>query len=428
MSPAIKPNYHQTPLDEVRERTRVDEEGHVYVRSASESGEEAYVGQFSAGDAEAALQYFTRKFDDLYNRALLLRARVATQADSAGALRSSQSTLSKELEKGTWVGDVVELRGILEEIGRGIDGIAAAEKKQSDEALAAKAAAREEIVRAAEDLAAVDPDAQHWKSAQERMNALFEQWKTEQRNPPRLPKSQEDPLWKRFREARSTFERHRKAFFVRRDKEAADIKRAKEELIAEAEKLQDSKDFGPTTKAYHRLMDRWKEQGRGPRKTEDAQWARFRAAQDVFFSTRDEANAKVEAEYAENLKEKEEILGKLRDLMPFTKPAAVRERYFALIEAWDAAGKVPRGDIKRMERAIGEVQDAFREAEGATRSPRESARNDRQSEMIDQLEETISQLEIELAQADSDGDAKRRREAEEALAARRSWLKMLTSS
>ncbi|TLP79392.1 DUF349 domain-containing protein [Nesterenkonia sphaerica] len=428
MSPAIKPNYHQSSLDEVRARTRVDEEGHVYVLPTSEGAEEAYVGQFSAGDAEAALQYFTRKFDDLYNRALLLRARVATQADSASALRSSRATLSKELEGGTWVGDVAGLRGILEEITEGIEGIAAAEKKQTDEALSAKVAVREEIVRAAEELAAADPDRQHWKSAQERMSELFEQWKTEQRTPPRLPKPVEDPLWKRFREARSTFERHRKGFFVRRDKEAADIKRAKEELIAEAEKLQHSTDFGPTTKAYHRLMDRWKEQGRGPRKTEDAQWARFRAAQDVFFSARDAANAKVDAEYAENLKKKEEILGKLRELMPFTKPEAVRERYFTLIEAWDAAGKVPRGDVKRMERAIGEVQEAFREAEGATRSPRESARNDRQSQMIDQLEETISQLETDVAQADSDGDDKLKREAEEALAARRSWLQMLTSS
>lgn len=428
MSPAIKPNYHQTPLDEVRERTRVDEEGHVYVKPAAEDGEEAYVGQFSAGDAEAALQYFTRKFDELYNRALLLRARVATQADSAGSLRSSQTTLSKELEAGTWVGDVDGLRGILKEIGQGIDAVSAEEKRQNQEVVTAKLAVREDIVRAAEELAAVDPDRQHWKSAQDRMNELFEQWKSEQRTPPRLSKSQEDPLWKRFREARSTFERHRKAFFVRRDKEAAEIKKAKEELIAEAEKLQHSTEFGPTTKAYHRLMDQWKELGRGPRKTEDSQWARFRAAQDVFFSARDQANAKIDAEYSANLATKEEVLAKLRELMPFTKPEAVRERYFALMAAWDAAGKVPRADIKRMERAIGEVQDAFREAEGATRSPREAARNDRQSEMIEQLEDTISQLERERDQAASDGDDKRKSEAEDALAARRSWLQMLTSS
>lgn len=428
MSPAIKPNYHQTSLDEVRDRTRVDEEGHVYVLPAETGGEERYVGQFSAGDAEAALQYFIRKFDDLYNRALLLRARVATQADSAGSLRSSHQSLTKELAAGTWVGDAEGLARILDEIAVSIDGVSAEEKKQHEEAVAAKIAEREKIVRAAEELAAVDAGSQHWKSAQEQMNALFEQWKSQQRTPPRLSKSQEDPLWKRFREARSTFERSRKAFFVRRDKEAAEIKKVKEELIAEAEKLQGSTEFGPTTKAYHRLMDRWKAAGRGARKTEDAQWARFRAAQDVFFKARDEANAKIDAEYAENLKKKEEILGKLRELMPFTKPQAVRDRYFKLLDEFESAGKVPRADIKRVERAINEVQDAFREAEGATRSPRESARNDRQSDMISQLEETIAELERERVEAESAGDAKRLSEAEDALAARRSWLKMLTSS
>ncbi|GFZ89032.1 DUF349 domain-containing protein [Nesterenkonia alkaliphila] len=429
MSPAaVKPNYHKTPLEEIRDRARVDEEGHVYALPAEEGGEEVYIGQYSAGDQDQALQYFVRKFDDLYNRVLLLAARVATQADSAAHLRSSREQLVKELEAGVWLGDVQGLRGLLTEVEKGIGAIAAEEDKQQQAAVEAKIAKREEIVAAAEALAAGDPENTHWKSAQEQLNELFEQWKVEQRTPPRLSKAQEDPLWKRFRDARSSFERSRKAFFVRRDKEATEIKRAKEELIAEAEKLSSSTDYGPTTKAYHRLMDQWKALGRGPRKAEDAQWKRFRAAQDVFFSARDAANAKIDAEYAENLKKKEEILGKLHDLMPFTKPAAVRDRYFKLLDEWDNAGKVPRGDVKRMEKAIGEVQDAFREAEGAARSPRESARNDRQSEMIAQLQDTIAGLEAELAEAQSSGNDKRIREAEEALAARWSWLQMLTSS
>lgn len=428
MSPAVKPTYHQTSLEEVRQRARVDDEGHVYALPAEAGGEESYIGQYSAGDQEQALQYFSRKFDDLYNRVLLLAARVATQADSAAHLKTSHQQLAKELENGTWLGDVKQLSSLLDEVKAGIGAIAAQESEQNEQAVAAKLAAREEIVAEAEQLAAADPQKQHWKTAQATMAELFDAWKAEQRTPPRLTKTQEDPLWRRFREARSTFERHRKAFFVRRDKEAAEIKRAKDELIAEAERIQHSTDFGPTTKAYHRLMDRWKELGRGPRKTEDAQWSAFRAAQDVFFSHRDAANAQIDAEYAQNLARKEEILGKLRELMPFTKPAAVRERYFALLEQWDAAGKVPRADIRRMEAAIGEVQDAFREAEGAQRTTRSSAKNDRQNDMLAQLESTISQLEEDLAAAQQSGDAAAVAKAEEALQARRGWLAMLKSA
>lgn len=467
MSPAVKPTYHQTSIEDVRDRARVDAEGHVYVTVTEESlpgpteegaaedsadapvqndsdaapsqggaaqdrgsaaPHEKYVGQFSAGGPEEALQYFTRKFDELYNRALLLAARVATQADSAAHLRSSREQLTRELEAGTWLGDVSGLRSLLAEIEAGVDAIAAEESKQSEAALAAKIAVREDIVARAELLANADPDQQHWKTAQAQMAELFESWKAEQRTPPRLTKAQEDPLWRRFREARSTFERHRKSFFVRRDKEAAEIKRSKEDLIAEAERLQTSTEWGATTKAYHRLMDSWKALGRGPRKTEDAQWKRFRAAQDHFFSARDQANAQIDAEYGENLKRKEEVLTKLRELMPFTKPAAVRDRYLKLIEEWDAAGKVPRADVKRMEAAITEVQDAFRDAEGSVRSPREAARSDRQNDMLSQLEGTIAQLESDLSEAQQSGDSRRVREAEEALAARRSWLEMLKSN
>lgn len=457
MSPAVKPTYHQTSIEDVRDRARVDAEGHVYVTvpapsdaaaetaetgETGESGENAaagqsagaaaqteqYVGQFSAGGPDEALQYFTRKFDELYNRVLLLAARVATQADSAAHLRTSRQQLSKELDAGTWLGDVEGLRSLLTEVEAGIEVIAAEENKQNEAALAAKIAAREEIVVQAETLAAADPQKQHWKTAQTQMAELFEAWKTEQRTPPRLTKAQEDPLWRRFREARSSFERQRKSFFVRRDKEAAEIKRSKDELIAEAESLQGSTEWGSTTKAYHRLMDSWKALGRGPRKTEDAQWKRFRAAQDVFFSARDQANAQIDAEYGENLTRKEEILAKLRELMPFTKPAAVRDRYLKLIEQWDAAGKVPRADVKRMEGAISEIQDAFRDAEGTSRSPREAARSERQNDMLSQLEETIAQLESDLAEAQQSGDSRRTQQAQEALAARRSWFQMLKST
>ncbi|WP_022872843.1 DUF349 domain-containing protein [Nesterenkonia alba] len=429
MSPAVKPTYHQTSLDEVRRRTRVDAEGHVYLTSPEPSGEETYVGQYSAGGGEdEALRYYARKFDELYNRALLLGARVATRADSVSVLRGSHTALTKELDDGTWVGDVDSLRKLLAEIARGIEEIAAEEQKAHDEAVAAKLAVREEIVAEAEQLAAADDAQQHWKTAQQRMNELFEAWKAEQKSPPRIPKSQEDPLWKRFRTARSTFERRRKAFFVKRDKEAAEIKRAKEELIAEAEALQHSTDFGPTTKAYHRLMDRWKELGRGPRKTEDAQWKRFRAAADVFFSARDEANAKVDAEYQENLKKKEEILARLEELMPFTKPEAVRDRYYKLLDEYEAAGRVPRGDIKRLERRLGEIQDAFRQAEGAKWRRSDSVQNDRQHQMLSQLQESIAQLERDVKEAQASGDQARIREAEEALEARRSWMAMLQSN
>lgn len=472
MSPAVRPGHHETTLDEARRTARVDDDGHVYAlapvpseapapaaeqsapngptepaepteaagsaeptaRDARADGHgrpadgEVYVGQYPGATADEALQYFTRKFDDLFNRALLLKARVEAAADTAKALRESREALLAELEGGAWVGDVAALRAMLDDLAEGIDAQAAREKEQAEQAVTEHLQVREEIVAEAERIAATDPAAQHWKSAQQRMSELFEAWKAEQKKPPRLTKSQEDPYWKRFRAARNTFDKERRSFFSRRDKEHGEIKRVKEELIARAEELQHSTDYGPTTKAYHRLMDEWKAVGRGARRTDDAQWARFRKAQDVFFAARDAANAQIDAEYQANLEVKEQLLQELEALMPFRDPDAVRDRYHALLERWDAAGRVPRGDVKRMEGGLKRVQDAFREAEETHWRRTDPETVARQNSMLSQLDETIAGLEQELEQAREQGDARTIAEAEEALEARRSWRRMIEES
>ncbi len=422
MSPAVRPAHHETSLEEARQLTRVDEEGHVYSLAG---GEEKYVGQYPGATADEALQYFTRKFDELYNRVLLLKARVTAGADSAKSLRESSQALHAELDAGAWAGDVAALTAVLDEADTEITQHAEQEKQAAEAAVQEHLAVRERIVAEAEQIAATDSSSQHWKNAQARMNELFEAWKAEQKKPPRLSKSQEDPYWKRFRAARTEFDKNRRAFFSRRDQDHAEVKKVKEELIARAEELQASTDYGPTTKAYHRLMDEWKAAGRGARKTDDAQWTRFRAAQDVFFAARDAANAELDAEYAENLKVKEGLLEELEKLMPFEKPEQVRDQYHGLLARWDEAGKVPRGDVRRMEAAIKRIQDAFREAEERHWRRTDPETTARANSMLTQLDETIAELQQDLDAARSAGDEKRAREAEEALEARRSWRQML---
>lgn len=427
MSPAVRPTNHETSPEEARRLARVDEEGHVFARSA-DGGAEQYVGQYPDADPDAALRYFTRKFDDLYNRALLLQARAAAGTEEAKALGESRRALVEELDAGTWVGDVAALRSAMDQVEQAVEERARAERAESERAVQEHLARREEIVSEAEQLAAVPAEQQHWKTAQARMNELFDAWKAEQKRPPRLSKAQEDPYWRRFRGARTEFDKARRAFFSQRDKEHAQVKRLKEELIARAEELQHSTDYGPTTKAYHRLMDEWKATGRGARKADDAQWARFRAAQDVFFAARDAANAQIDAEYAENLKAKEKILAELENLMPFEHPERSRDQYHALLERWDSAGKVPRADIRRMEGAIKRVQDAFRQAEESHWQRTDPETQARQSSMLTQLDETIAGLEQELEQARSQGDETRAAKAAEALEARRSWREMLSGT
>ena len=73
------------------------------------------------------------------------------------------------------------------------------------------------------------------------------------------------------------------------DRAARDGRETKEKLVAEAEALASSTDWGPTTGAYRDLMTRWKAAGPAPRDVDEALWKRFRAAQDTFFAAKQAA-------------------------------------------------------------------------------------------------------------------------------------------
>jgi DNA repair exonuclease SbcCD ATPase subunit len=91
-------------------------------------------------------------------------------------------------------------------------------------------------------------------------------------------------------------------------------------------------------------------------------------------------------------------------------------------DRWEAAGKVPRGDLERIERRMRAVEQAVRQDEDARwRNSNPEARARAQS-AVTQLESAIADLEVDLKKARDQGKAKRVAEAEAALSARREWL------
>ncbi|RAC14716.1 DUF349 domain-containing protein, partial [Burkholderia multivorans] len=78
--------------------------------------------------------------------------------------------------------------------------------------------------------------------------------------------------------------------------------------------------FRTVSQKYKDLMTQWKRAPRASRKDDDALWARFRAAQDVFFAARDAENAALDEEYKGNLEVKEALLKKAQALLPITDP------------------------------------------------------------------------------------------------------------
>ena len=270
-----------TSLAEAARWGRVEGDGHVFLTI---DGEEHPVGQYPDVSNDEALAYFARKYDDVVAQIVLLEQRVASKAPTTD-MQKTVTHLREQLAERNMVGDIRSAEARLDTLSTQITELEKAEKAQHDAVRAAELAAREAIVAEAEEISGNDPAQIQWKTSSARMNELFESWKTAQKSGVRLGRSNEDALWKRFRAARTVFDRHRRAYFSQLDSNNSAAKAAKEKLIAEAEALSTSTDWGFAAGEYRRLMDEWKASPRASRKDDDALWARFRAAQDVFFSS-----------------------------------------------------------------------------------------------------------------------------------------------
>ncbi|MGN7701164.1 DUF349 domain-containing protein [Cellulosimicrobium sp. 22601] len=401
---------------------RVDEDGTVYVR---ESAGERSVGQFPGVDTDEALALYVRRYLDLQAKVALFEARLTSTDLSVKEIDQTIARLTEETAEPSAVGDLDGLRAQVESL-RG----AAAERRSQLEAerAAAKAAAleaRTEIIEAAEKIAATDPSRMQWRPAGEELRGLLDRWKEAQRSGPRIDRASEEALWKRFSHARTAFDRERRHYFAELEQRNASAKAAKEKLVAEAEALSASTDWGPTAGAYRDLMARWKAAGRASRKDDDALWARFRAAQDTFFQARDAVNSATDAEYAANLEVKEALLTEAEKLVPVKDLGAAKAALRDLQERWEEAGRVPRGDLQRVEGRLRAVENAVRDAEQAQWTRTNPETRARAEGAAAQLEAAIEGLEADLAAAQSRGDARAVKDLETALTARRAWLEQV---
>ncbi|MFJ2029697.1 DUF349 domain-containing protein [Streptosporangium sp. NPDC087985] len=391
---------------------RVDDDGTVYVRTAE--GERA-VGSWQAGEPEEALAYFHRKFDELAGQVTLLEQRVrGTDLPPAQA----EATIVKLREAITDAHAVGDLDALLNRLTALTELVA----QRREEVRAARDVARleakgvkERIVAEAERIA---DDTTHWKTGGERLRQLVDEWKAAER----IDRVTEAALWKRLSAARTAFAKRRKAYFAGLDEQRESVRSTKERLVAEAEALASSTDWGATASAYRELMQQWKVAGRASREVEDELWGRFKGAQDQFFQARSAVFAERDASLAANAEIKEQLLVEAEKIVPVSDARAARTALRGILERWEAAGPVPREQRDRLEGGLRKIDDAVRKAEETEWKRSNPEARARAQNTVDQLHKSIEQLEARLAKAQAAGRDKDVKDAQEALAARRSWL------
>jgi hypothetical protein len=403
--PAARPASDPTPWG------RVDEDGAVWVRTAD--GERP-VGSFPGATPEEALAYFGRKYDELLSQVELLEQRVQGTDLSPGDAQTSVERLSVAVIGAQAVGDLDGLRRRLDELLPAIEQRRAQLEKQRARKRAAAHRTKERIVGEAEALGT----SSDWKVSGDKLRTLLEDWK----RAPRLERGADDALWQRFSAARTTFDKRRRQHFAALDAQRQESQARKERLIDEAEKIADSREWGPTGARFRDLMKEWKTSGRARRDIDDQLWARFRAAQDRFFEARKAVFAERDAELTENLAKKEALAEEAERMLPVQDLGAAKEGLRRVQERWESIGHVPRDARERVEGRLRRVEQALRDSEESRWRRSNPEARARAEGAVDQLQAVIAKLESDMAAARASGDDRRTAEAEAALVARRSWL------
>jgi hypothetical protein len=387
---------------------RVDDEGNVYVRVGDG---ERLIGVWQAGTPEEGLRHYARRFDDLRTEVELLETRLRSGAGDPKQALTSATQLRDGLADAAAVGDLNALGNRINEVIAHAERALASVREERDQARSAAIARKQALAEEAESIAA---ESTQWKAAGDRLRTILDEWKSVKG----VDRKTDDELWKRFSKAREAFNRRRGSHFADLDKQRAAAKSRKEELIAEAESLSDSEDWGPTAGHYKDLMAEWKAAGRAPKDADDALWQRFRAAQDAFFARRSAVFSERDAEFANNAARKEELLAEADKIDPAANLGAAKAQLRKIQDAWDEIGKVPREWIRELDGRLKAVQDRVRTAEDSKwrrTDPEAQAR-------AAQFRERVEQFESQAAKARAAGDERRAKKADEQAAQWREWM------
>jgi hypothetical protein len=387
---------------------RVDADGTVYVKTAEG---DRVVGSWQAGTPEEGLAHFARRFADLVTEVDLIEARLKSGAADAAHSLTSVKRIRASLAEAHVVGDI-------DGLATRLDRLTALADEKAGEARAAREVARGEalarkttLVEEAEKIAA---ESTGWKTAGDRLKEILDEWKAIRG----VDKKTDGELWKRFATARDGFTRRRGAHFATLDGQRKQAQNAKEELVKEAETLAESTEWGPTATRLKDLMAEWKAAPRAAKEAEQRLWERFRAAQDAFFTRRSEVFSARDAEYQGNQERKQAVLAELEGLDVEADPRGAQNKLRDLQAAWHDAGRAPRESAAGLDRR-------WRAAEERIRVAMDSAwrkTTPQENPLLQQMREQVAEAEQRLSRAQTAGDSRRIKEAEQSLASKRQFL------
>jgi hypothetical protein len=201
--------------------------------------------------------------------------------------------------------------------------------------------------------------------AARKVNKLHRRWK----KAGNLPQKEENELWDRFKAATDAFNDKKSENIDLLHQQEEKNYKAKLKLIEKAEEIKDSEDWENAHKQLQNFMSQWKKIGPVPKRKSGKIWKKFKGAMDHFYDRRRNHFKEVKEERKDNLKEKEDVLDKLKELQKHENPIEAVEEAKKLQEEFKKAGYVPIKHKNRMWKEYREacdvIYDRFRAAKSA---------------------------------------------------------------
>ena len=235
-------------------------------------------------------------------------------------------------------------------------------RTQQEENLAKKTELCEKVEMVSTDDCKTSAD---WEAKSKEIIAIQAEWKAIGF----APKAMNVKIFERFRTACDQFFTAKNEYFSElRTRFQENIKK-KEELVRQAQALQDSTDWRQTSEKLVQLQKDWKTIGMVPKKVGDTLWKDFLSACDKFFEARNAANAGERNEQQENLKKKLDVVERMKALIE-EEADDLRQKIQALTEEYNSIGHVPFKEKDKVYAAYREALDALYKKLNKTRADR----------------------------------------------------------
>jgi len=184
-----------------------------------------------------------------------------------------------------------------------------------------------------------------------------------------------DGLLERLDSLAPQLEEHRQARRAEKAQQQAEVRRTKEQYVAQAEKLAAGNDWRHGVNRFRDLLEQWKALPRIDKATDDELWHRFSSARSTYTRRRKAQFAEQASKRDSAASTKRAIISEAQKLATSTDWGPTSGEFRDLMQRWKAAGPAPREIDDKLWQEFRGLQDTFFAA-------RTAAQNEQDQEFV----------------------------------------------